>query len=90
MHDLRAKFIIEVERATFVSMLAMCVMNFCDDWNLLADNGQCDELGGAEFRRVLAAWIAANCPDPRQQFILTTVNIQPGRNIHSVEQLRNG
>lgn len=43
-------------------------------WLHLSNQGQCDDLGGMEYRRVLDAWIAAGKPDWVALFIRTRAN----------------
>jgi hypothetical protein len=33
-------------------------------WRELAENGDCDSLDSAEYRRVFREWLQADCPDP--------------------------
>lgn len=50
------------------------VYSFCRVWERLSEQGECDALGGAEFSRVLEAWLAAGRPTPIVRFIRPQAN----------------
>lgn len=42
---------------------------FRSRWRWAAELGRCDEIDGTEYKRVLAEWEVAGCPDTVDQFI---------------------
>jgi hypothetical protein len=54
---------------------------FSTTWHLLADQGECDLIGGAEYGRCYDAWLAAGCPEQIARWILAEANLDPGRQL---------
>ena len=46
-------------------------------WEMLAADGVCDGLGGEEYKRVRAEWVAARWPRPIYEFIEARANVGP-------------
>lgn len=46
------------------------VTMFVKMWNSLAEQGQVDAAGGAQFSRVFLAFVAAGCSPPVYDFVL--------------------
>lgn len=62
-----------------VNQFEMVDVAFDLQWLHMSDNGFCDELGGGEYRRVLARWKAEGRPESIQGLILLHANLYPGR-----------
>lgn len=48
--------------------------DFRKEWNELADNGTCDAIDGAEFKRIFREWEALGCPSDLVHFISVRAN----------------
>lgn len=46
-------------------------------WRAMEEDGQTDGLGGSEYRRVRAEWIAAGRPADVREFIRRRANVGP-------------
>jgi len=46
-------------------------------WRQMAQRGQADDFGGAEYRRVYGEWVKARCPRGVAGFIVARANIGP-------------
>lgn len=47
--------------------------HFCDVWEMLAEAGYCDSIGGAEYDRIVREWNDAGRPEP-ETFIVQRAN----------------
>lgn len=59
----------------FVKPLLMTFL-FRSTWKLLAEQGHCDALEGAEYNRVVREYHDAGYPDDMEEFIKRRANIQ--------------
>ena len=46
-------------------------------WHILAERGQCDGYGGAEYRRIFSEWVYADRPAAISLFILSRARYVP-------------
>ena len=53
--------------------VARAFAHYCGVWFEMSEEGHCDGIGGFEWRRVTAAWILADMPDP-SSFIAAEAN----------------
>ena len=57
----------------------MTLEHFDAVWSKMAARGQCDGIGGSEYRRVGAKWLSEGCNrnEPLEHFIYREANIVP-------------
>lgn len=48
---------------------------FAEVWARLAQEGRCDDVGGAEYRRVLLEWLNRCSAEEMERFIVERANI---------------
>jgi hypothetical protein len=60
---------------------ALATWYFRVTWRRLAKGGTCDDIDGAEYHRVLSAWLRANAPLPVEPFVRAHANAPAGSNL---------
>jgi len=62
------------------------LVGFREAWTYCVEEGWCDDPFGAEYTRILSAWLAAGMPHPISQFIRLAANSGVYKSDPSVEE----